>query len=172
MVDEIDSSREFRVLVTGGRGYSDREAVFARLATCRHEAARSGLKLIVIHGYCPTGADHWAALWCRREGIDERRYPAQWSLHGRSAGPRRNQRMLDEEQPNLVLAFPGSRGTADLIRRARSAGVLVVPLDSDERPPLSRALQRVLETEMIMDQVPSTTCDDEEGVTDSCDLGR
>ena len=140
---------EFRVLVTGGRDYPDRQAVFSRLATCRQEAVRNGLKLIVIHGDCPTGADQLAALWCRREGIDERRYPAQWNLHGRSAGPRRNQRMLDEEQPDLVLAFPGGRGTADLVRRAATAGVLVAHLDSEVTPQLSRALQRVIEAEMI-----------------------
>lgn len=149
MVDEIDASREFGVLVTGGRGYPDHEAVFSRLATCRQEAARSGLKLIVIHGDCPTGADHWAALWCRLERIEERRYRAQWSLYGRSAGPRRNQEMLDKGQPDLVLAFPGGRGTADLVRRAGTTGVLVAHLDSEVTPQLSRALQRVIEAEMI-----------------------
>ena len=146
---ETTSSREFRVLVTGGRDYLGGQAVFSRLATCRQEAVRTGLKLMVIHGDCPTGADHWAALWCRREGIDERRYPAQWNLHGRSAGPRRNQRMLDEEQPDLVLVFPGGRGTADLVRRAATAGVLVAHLASEMPPQLSHALQGMIEAEMI-----------------------
>lgn len=164
---EMASSREFRVLVTGGRDYPDREAVSARLATCRQEAARNGLKLIVIHGDCPTGADHWAAHWCRREGIDERRYPAQWDLHGRSAGPRRNQRMLDEGQPDLVLAFPGGRGTADLVRRADKAGVLVAHLESEVTPHLSRALQRVIEAEMIYEpRAPAAAREDGE------DMGR
>ena len=177
MRNETHSSHEFRVLVTGGRGYPDREAVFSRLATCRQVVARRGLKLIVIHGDCPTGADHWAALWCRREGINERRYPAQWNLHGRSAGPRRNQRMLDEEQPGLVLAFPGGRGTADLVRKAHTAGVLVAHLDSQVMPQLSHAPPQgpppaELGAEMIMDSLPRATCNDEEGVTNICDLGR
>jgi len=34
--------------------------------------------------------------------------------------------MLDEGRPTLVVEFPGGRGTADLIRRARSAGVEVI----------------------------------------------
>jgi hypothetical protein len=33
--------------------------------------------------------------------------------------------MLDEGRPDLVLAFPGGRGTADLIARAREAGIPV-----------------------------------------------
>ena len=163
---------EFRVLVTGGRDYPDGHAVFSRLATCRQQAERNGLNLTVIHGDCPTGADHWADLWCRREGIDPRRYPAPWKLHGRSAGPRRNQRMLDEEHPHLVLAFPGNRGTADLVRRACGAGVLVAHLDADLQSQVLRALQGALEAEMIADRVSSTTFDDEEGVTDACDFGR
>ena len=158
--------REFRVLVTGGRAYLDRETVFARLATCREEAEQWGFKLVVIHGACPTGADHWAALWCRREGIEERRFPAQWDLHGRSAGPRRNQRMLDEGQPDLVLAFPGGRGTADLVRRAHTAFVLVAHLDSEVTPQLCRAMQGAIEAEMLNER------DKEQGVTDACDLGR
>jgi hypothetical protein len=31
--------------------------------------------------------------------------------------------MLDEHKPNLVVAFGGGRGTADMMRRARGAGV-------------------------------------------------
>ena len=178
MMNEVHSSREFRVLVTGGRGYPHCEAVFERLATCRESAARNGLKFIVIHGDCLTGADHWAALWCRREGIEERRFPPQWDLHGRSAGPRRNQRMLDEGQPDLVLAFPGGRGTVDTVRRAGTAGVLVAHLDSQVSPALSRAMQRVFEAEMVTDHAPSAgpapgaARDEEQSVTDPCDLGR
>ena len=178
-MNEVHSSREFRVLVTGGRGYPHCEAVFERLATCRQEAARNGLNLVVIHGDCPTGADHWAALWCRREGIEERRFPAQWDLHGRSAGPTRNQRMLDEGRPDLVLAFPGGRGTADMVRRADTAGVLVAHLDSEVSPALSRAMQRVFEAEMVTANAPAVgTCapaaarDEEQSVTDPCELGR
>ena len=160
---------EFRVLVTGGRDYLDGHAVFSRLATCRQQAERNGLNLTVIHGDCPTGADHWADLWCRREGIDPRRYPAQWKRQGRSAGPRRNQRMLDAEQPHLVLAFPGNRGTADLVRRACAASVLVAHLDSDLAPHLSRALQGAIALGRVQEDV---TCCDEESVMDACDLGR
>jgi hypothetical protein len=39
---------------------------------------------------------------------------------GRSGGPKRNQQMLEEGKPDLVLAFPGGRGTADMVRRAPS----------------------------------------------------
>jgi acyl-CoA synthetase (NDP forming) len=52
-------------------------------------------------------------------------FPANWKKHGKSAGPIRNQLMLDVGKPDLVIAFPGGSGTADMIRRARKAGVPV-----------------------------------------------
>jgi hypothetical protein len=61
-------------------------------------------------------------------------YPADWAKHGRAASPIRNQQMLDEGRPNLVVAFPGGRGTADMVRRARSAGVEVIEVD---KPPIT-----------------------------------
>jgi hypothetical protein len=48
-----------------------------------------------------------------------------WKRHGPAAGPMRNQRMLDWG-PDLVVAFAGGKGTADMVRRARAAGVDVI----------------------------------------------
>ena len=44
---------------------------------------------------------------------------------GRSAGAIRNRDMLDTGKPDLVVAFSGGRGTADMVRRAGKAGVAV-----------------------------------------------
>ena len=44
---------------------------------------------------------------------------------GKKAGPLRNQRMLDEGKPDLVVAFPGGGGTKDTVRRAVQAGVII-----------------------------------------------
>ena len=63
------------------------------------------------------------AEWAR---IPVKEYPADWQKHGRAAGPIRNQQMLDEGKPDLVVAFDGGRGTADMIARAEKAGVRVV----------------------------------------------
>jgi hypothetical protein len=50
---------------------------------------------------------------------------AEWKKYGPAAGPIRNQRMLDWG-PDLVVAFSGGKGTADMVRRARAAGVEVI----------------------------------------------
>ena len=34
--------------------------------------------------------------------------------------------MLDDGKPDMVVAFPGGRGTEDMMRRARNAGIRVI----------------------------------------------
>lgn len=72
------------------------------------------------------GVDTVAIDWAVVNWLGFQEYPAQWDKYGRSAGPIRNQQMLDEGKPDLVLAFPGGRGTADMVKRAKQAGVEVI----------------------------------------------
>lgn len=46
-----------------------------------------------------------------------------------NAGPRRNQKMIDEATPDLVVAFPGGAGTEDMIERAEKAGIDIRRID-------------------------------------------
>lgn len=110
-----------RILVCGGRDYNDQAMVFGALDM----QAEQGPINAIIQGDCPTGADKLARMWAisRNEHYDC--YPADWRAHGKAAGPIRNQRMLDEAKPTKVFAFPGGRGTADMVRRAKAAGVPV-----------------------------------------------
>jgi hypothetical protein len=105
-----------RVLVCGSRYYSDREAVFSTLD-------RLDVTVVITGG--AAGADILAEHWAYERGVPLEHYAADWKRHGKAAGPIRNQEMLDQDQPDLVLAFPGGRGTADMVRRARAAGVRV-----------------------------------------------
>ena len=82
----------------------------------------------IIHGGC-TGADTLAGQVAESLGMKIQVFPAEWKLHGRSAGPRRNQKMLDEGEPELVIAFHpdirNSRGTKDMVNRAEKTGIPV-----------------------------------------------
>lgn len=114
-----------RVLVCGGRDFSDRDYAFSVLDGYYDLYGRAICAL--IHGDAP-GADQIGDAWARRHDIPVLRYPALWKIHGRAAGPIRNQQMLDEGYPDVVFAFPGGRGTADMVRRARAQNVEVVLL--------------------------------------------
>jgi len=109
-----------RVLVCGGRHYSDR----AKMAEVLAQLLPPMPPIELING-CAPGADMLARDWALARGITIQYFPADWGKHGRAAGPIRNQQMLDQGKPDLVVAFAGGRGTADMVRRARAAGVRV-----------------------------------------------
>lgn len=106
------------VLVCGGRDYTDQEHIWAVLDDI-HETTPIAW---ILHGGA-SGADTLAGRWAQARGVSCRVFYADWQTHGRVAGMRRNQRMLDEGRPDLVVAFPGGRGTRDMIQRAYAAGV-------------------------------------------------
>lgn len=113
----------FRLLVCGGREFADRRALVAAM----NAAVGSHRDVLVIHGGA-RGADRLAGLIAASVGIPCEVYEAEWDRYGRSAGHRRNQRMLVEGKPDLVLAAPGGIGTANMVRIAREAGVAVVEM--------------------------------------------
>lgn len=110
-----------KVLVCGGRNYQDWRTVSDTLRTL-HDATPIS---VLIHG-CAAGADTLAARWAHMAGVREHGFGADWEAHGKAAGPIRNQAMLAYGKPDLVVAFPGGKGTADMVSRAEAAGVRVL----------------------------------------------
>lgn len=115
-----------KVIVTGGRDFDNGQLIY-------RELDRLGITSMATGG-CD-GVDVIAEQWAlgnRKMGIppraEYRTYQADWKTHGKAAGPIRNQQMLDEFKPDAVVAFPGGRGTADMVRRAEKAGVKVIHL--------------------------------------------
>lgn len=112
-----------KVLVCGGRDYADSARVFATLDFMADEARTVGDPIdAIIHGGA-SGADYLASAWAGLRGVETIPFPASWIKYGKAAGPIRNQQMIDEGKPDAVVAFPGGRGTADMVRRARAAGI-------------------------------------------------
>ena len=112
-----------RVLVCGGRNYFDPVRVFAVLDKLHAEA---GIDAIIQGG--ARGADRLASNWATTYSVRNMQYDADWDSYGKMAGHLRNQIMLDDGKPDVVIAFPGGRGTADMVRKARKAGVEVVEI--------------------------------------------
>lgn len=106
-----------RVLVCGGREYANMMAM-ARVFDDLPDGT------VIIHGGA-RGADSLAGECAKHNDFAVEVYKADWVTHGKAAGAIRNQRMLDEGCPELVIAFPGGRGTADMVSRARKAGIPV-----------------------------------------------
>ena len=109
-----------KILVCGGRDFDD----WGRFTEVMESHLPEETIDLVIQGGAK-GADFLAKVWAKYENIPCDEYPADWQAHGKRAGHIRNQEMLDKGRPDWVIAFPGGRGTADMIQRAERAGVPV-----------------------------------------------
>jgi len=109
-----------RVLICGGRDYSDVETAFNFLNGFHQEN-----KITEIIEGGARGADSIGRQWGKANGIKITTCYADWNKYGRAAGPKRNQVML-ELKPDFVIAFPGGKGTADMIKRSENASLKVV----------------------------------------------
>lgn len=109
-----------KVLVTGGRNFSDRVLLFKSLDEIHTEYGFDTL----IHGGAK-GADSLSGEWAKTKDIKVLVFPADWKRYGKSAGMIRNKQMINE-LPNLVIAFPGGKGTANMVRIAEKSEIKVI----------------------------------------------
>jgi len=114
----------YTILVTGSRNWRDAKIIRAAILDVIKDKPLNKIRL--VHGD-QRGADKIAAFVARQLRIAAiKPYGAQWDIYGNSAGPIRNQQILDEEHHiDVVLAFPlpQSIGTCDMIQRAKKHGI-------------------------------------------------
>lgn len=118
-----------RILITGSRDWSDRDAIRSALSTIywrwmgdvRDEDVED---IVLVSGNCPSGADALAEEVWEGWGFPVERHPADWSRWGKAAGPKRNQLMVDLGA-DVCLAFRKdySRGTTHCANAATMAGI-------------------------------------------------
>lgn len=117
--------KKSRILICGGRDYDDVAKFNAVMELVRPHLED---EFCLIHGSA-RGADRLAHLWAFFEGCPVIEMKANWDRYSKSAGPIRNRWMIDYAMPDLVIAFPGGNGTADMRTQAAAAGITVyVPL--------------------------------------------
>jgi len=119
-----------RMLVCGGR---DWVSSVARVNLVQQVLSALPVPDILIVGGDDTdrqnSVDGTAFLWALNRGIPIAVVKPHWDRWKRAAGPMRNAAML-KLCPTLVVAFPGGRGTEDMVRKANAAGVPVRHVDA------------------------------------------
>ena len=136
------------VIVCGGRTYGDRELVHATLYGLIREA-KGELHLIQggATGADALARDWVVTFHDRGSTLQEHGYQKHWKLttkeyrarwrdtarvgavikqnkygsYDAMAGSVRNALMLSDGKPDMVIAFPGGSGTADMVRQAEAA---------------------------------------------------
>lgn len=111
-----------KVLVCGGRDFKNEKLL---------EETLSEYKIDFIIDGGAMGADYLAYAYAVMHNIKHESFPAEWKEFGKAAGPIRNKQMLDEGKPDLVIAFPGGRGTANMVEQAEKAGVKVIRIEDE-----------------------------------------
>ncbi len=114
-----------KIIVCGDRKYK-------RMDIIENELKKFPLNTTVIHGEA-SGADLLGAFVADKLGMEVIPYPAKWHIYKRGAGPVRNQQMLDEGKPDLILAFhdniKDSKGTKNMINKGIRAGKKVILIE-------------------------------------------
>lgn len=110
-----------RILVCGSRDWTDEKSIRSVL--------EKYTDVTLITGGC-RGADQLAFKIGKDLGFQNVVFEAEWGSYGRSAGPIRNRRMLDEGRPDLVIAFHEdlvrSKGTKNMVSIAKAKNVPVI----------------------------------------------
>lgn len=105
-----------RLLVCGGREFKNKVGAFEFLDSLQTVTE-------ICHGGA-RGADTIAGQWAELRGVPCMVYPVtkeQWELDGKAAGLFRNVRMFNDFKPDAVIAFPGGKGTAHMVRIAKES---------------------------------------------------
>lgn len=119
---------EVRLLVCGGRYFADVQLLWRVLDAFAASLPEPGIRLVIDGASDDVagpywGADYWAHQWALARNYPTVRQHANWEENGRAAGPIRNGEMLALHKPTHVIAFPGGRGTLDMLRQANAAGI-------------------------------------------------
>lgn len=126
--------KELRIIVAGGRDFSDFELLFKSVEKIQIDYVDryfDELSRVCIVSGTARGADKLGELYAERVGVHIYRFPADWDTYGKSAGYRRNAEMAkfasEDNNVGVLIAFWNgkSRGTKHMINLAKRYGLKV-----------------------------------------------
>ena len=122
-----------RVIVAGSRDFNNQDVFDNAMTAYLPDVPNSEIE--IISGGC-RGADAMAEEYAKYWGMKFREFPAYWNQYGKSAGPRRNERMAQyatEGDRGILIAFPigESRGTRNMVKLAKQYGLEVHVVECD-----------------------------------------
>ena len=109
-----DVKKEFRVVVAGTRQFDD----YKRLSYELDKFLKDKENVTIVSGTA-RGADRMGEQYAAEHGIKLERFPAEWGIYHKGAGPIRNMKMV--QSADAVVAFwdKESSGTKNIIDCAR-----------------------------------------------------
>ena len=119
-----------RIIICGGRHFSDQERLETVMSSLMEENDLSSEDIEIVSGHC-AGADILGELWAKNHSSKCTVFPAEWNKYGRAAGPIRNTKMIEYAEGAkipIVVAFVNERtkGTWDTVHKAQKKNIMVV----------------------------------------------
>lgn len=105
-----------KTIIAGGRDFNNWELL-------RTECDRINISEVVSGK--AQGADLLGECYAAHRNLPVTVFPADWFTHGRAAGPIRNQQMADYAEQLIAFWDGKSKGTGDMIRKAKEKGLIV-----------------------------------------------
>lgn len=131
--------KEVFVTVAGPRDYTNKEFVDKMLEEILSDIlAKEVLPIHIVEGGA-YGVDALAKLYALQNKLPYTEVKADWDKYGRSAGPRRNQKMA-EMSDYCIVFFKGSRGSASMIAEALKQDVPVYVVSISENVGIGKKL--------------------------------
>ena len=106
-----------RIIIAGGRDFTDYRRMEFEMDRLLEKQA--DVDITIISGTA-NGADKTGELYAERRGLQIIRMPANWKLHGKSAGYKRNAEMAERATHVVCFWDKESRGTKHMIDLART----------------------------------------------------
>jgi hypothetical protein len=126
-----------KALICGGRDYHDYETFVDTIDKITYSLIQP-ITHVISGG--ASGVDSLAIKLAIFAGVEYSVYYADWDKYGRAAGPIRNKLMLTDGKPDIVIAFPGGSGTANMIKQAKAANVIVLELVEGSKGLIQRSI--------------------------------
>jgi hypothetical protein len=112
--------KEFKVIIAGGRDFTD-FSMMCKIMDNLLSAKKIDHKIVIVSGNA-RGADLLGEKYASLRKYSIAEYPAQWDLHGRSAGYRRNEEMSRQSDAAVVFWDGMSRGSEHMVNISKASG--------------------------------------------------
>lgn len=123
----MSDPHKIKIAIVGGRDLRPEETIKTIMEILPEEWA-------IVSGCCPTGVDFLAEAEALRTGREFVGFPANWEKYGKSAGPRRNQEMVNYCDAVIAIPSENSSGTYDAIYKALKAHKPVLNIGWNSNP--------------------------------------
>lgn len=123
----MGSKKPLKLIIAGSREFNDYKTLQLGTDWFLYEILGQGFApdMVEIVSGTALGADRLGERYAIDNGFGIKRFPANWTMHGKSAGFKRNRQMAI--YADALIAFPlgKSSGTRDMIKQARGLGLTV-----------------------------------------------